>query len=280
MSLPLCPVCQSPTKVGTAKRGPYAGNQFLGCSKYPRCRYIWSFVGGSKDANGNREAFTVLSPEDLQAKHPRPGQQGRVSGVTGSVIGWLHRVHRGWLESDEPDGTGKWEPQHRRAVLRYVHDRDGGRCGLCGEKTKLKGAQVEHVVPKVFTTFDIKGGRVVRGSGFRSLLHRLDNLQAAHSYCNKGKSNSPDVQQWRHSEMPPLGIATTLTGSRLMLPAVHEGSVFADRLAATRKAVRWWARRLVGLIVVGSVLLWLVSSSGREAISALSKWMFDRLLGT
>ena len=184
------------------------------------------------------------------------------------------------LESDEPDGTGEWEPRHRRAVLRYVYDRDGGRCGLCGEKTKLKGAQVEHIAPKVFTTFDINGVRVVGGREFRSLLHKLDNLQAAHSYCNKRKGNSPDVRKWRHPDMPPLGIGTTLTGSRLMLPAIDEESFLDDGLAPTRKAVQWWAMKLTGLLVVASVLVWLLNPSGREATSALSEWVIQRLFGT
>ena len=35
---PTCPACQSPMVLRTAKKGPNAGNQFWGCSGYPRCR--------------------------------------------------------------------------------------------------------------------------------------------------------------------------------------------------------------------------------------------------
>ena len=35
----LCPRCGSPLVVRTAKKGPNAGSQFLGCSRYPDCRY-------------------------------------------------------------------------------------------------------------------------------------------------------------------------------------------------------------------------------------------------
>lgn len=35
----LCPRCSAPLVVRTAKKGPNAGSQFLGCSRYPDCRY-------------------------------------------------------------------------------------------------------------------------------------------------------------------------------------------------------------------------------------------------
>ena len=35
---PKCPVCQSPMKLRTAKRGTNAGSQFWGCSRFPACR--------------------------------------------------------------------------------------------------------------------------------------------------------------------------------------------------------------------------------------------------
>lgn len=44
---PLCPSCHAPLVMRTAKRGQSKGNQFYGCSSYPRCRY-------TKDV---REAF-------------------------------------------------------------------------------------------------------------------------------------------------------------------------------------------------------------------------------
>ena len=34
-----CPRCGSPLVQRVAKRGPQAGNTFIGCSAYPRCRY-------------------------------------------------------------------------------------------------------------------------------------------------------------------------------------------------------------------------------------------------
>lgn len=47
---------------------------------------------------------------------------------------------------------------------------------------KLKGALIDHVVPKVFAVFDIRRGRkAVTGTRYTSRLHKPDNLQAAHT---------------------------------------------------------------------------------------------------
>ena len=35
--VPCCPLCRSPMKLRTAKRGPNAGSQFWGCSRFPAC---------------------------------------------------------------------------------------------------------------------------------------------------------------------------------------------------------------------------------------------------
>ncbi len=37
---PACPICKSPMVLRTAKKGPSAGNQFYGCSRFPQCRGI------------------------------------------------------------------------------------------------------------------------------------------------------------------------------------------------------------------------------------------------
>ena len=39
-AIPLCPKCDSPMVLRTAKRGPNAGTQFWGCPNYPRCHGI------------------------------------------------------------------------------------------------------------------------------------------------------------------------------------------------------------------------------------------------
>lgn len=137
-----------------------------------------------------------------------------------------HVRYREFLESDEPDGSGNWNPVHRRKVLRYLAERDFYRCGLCGGPTKLSGSQVEHIVPKKFVWFGLENGKVDRTRGeWLSKSHGLDNLQIAHTYCNEEKGNTPLVAGWRHFSMPSLVVAAKVTGEELMLPASREDGV-------------------------------------------------------
>jgi restriction system protein len=42
---PNCPICQSPMKLRTAKRGAKAGSRFWGCSRYPDCHGTLDYTG-------------------------------------------------------------------------------------------------------------------------------------------------------------------------------------------------------------------------------------------
>ena len=155
--------------------------------------------------------------EAEEASGPDPGDKSR--GFLTRVAKAVDKGHRWYLERDEPDAAGRWDGVHRRSMLRYVYDRDGGRCGLCAGETKIKGAQIEHVVPKVFVLFDVgKSGKAEPGTQYESRLHKIDNLQAAHTYCNKRKGNTAEVAKWRHPAMPPLTVADTEDGGALVLP--------------------------------------------------------------
>ena len=147
------------------------------------------------------------------------GWRDRVSAAVGTVVETVDKVQRWNLELDEPDATGKWDDEHRKKVLGYVWKRDGRRCGLCALEMKIQGAQVEHIVLKVFGVFDIrKEGKAVTGTRYTSRGHKLDNLQAAHPYCNKGKGNAPEVSKWRHPAMPALTAADGTDGKELIVP--------------------------------------------------------------
>ena len=144
---------------------------------------------------------------------------GKPAGFLTKVAKAVDKGYRWYLESDEPDATGRWDDAHRRRVLSYVFDRDSGRCGLCAGEMKLQGAHIEHVVPKVFAVFDVrKGGKAEPGTRYKSRLHKIDNLQAAHTYCNKRKGNTPEVAKWRHPAMPPLTVADAEDGQPFVLP--------------------------------------------------------------
>lgn len=201
----------------TAQRGAYAGSEFWGCSDFPRCRGIVldrpaDDSGDDASAEGFGDAAEETAGSDSDDK-PR--------GFLSKVAKTVDKFERWYLESDEPDATGRWNDAHRLKVLRYVYRRDEGRCGLCaGEmKRERKGMQIEHIVPKVFAVFDVrKGGKAEPGIRWKSRLHKLDNLQIAHTYCNKRKGNTPEVKKWRHPAMPQLTVADAEDGQTFILP--------------------------------------------------------------
>ena len=216
-----CPKCKGPVVLRTARRGPNAGSELWGCSEFPGCRCIVAYEA-TVDAPVGKDAV-VGTPADKDhgaaQEATTPDAGGKPRRFLTKVARTIDKDHRWHLERDEPDAAGGWDDDHRRSMLRYVYDRDGGRCGLCTAEMKIKGAQIEHVVPKVFVLFDVgKGGKAEPGTQHKRRLHKIDNLQAAHTYCNKRKGNTPEVDKWRHPAMPPLTVADTEDRGTLVLP--------------------------------------------------------------
>ena len=217
--VPDCPKCDRPMVRRTARRGANAGSEFWGCSEFPRCRGIVQDQP-PVDAPADEDASAAVQrAQDNAVEAAAPDAGDKPRGFLTRVVKAVDKGWRWYLESDEPDATGRWDDAHRRRMLSYIHTRDGGRCGLCAGETKIKGAQIEHVVPKVFAVFDVgKGGKAEPGSRYKSRLHKIDNLQAAHTYCNKRKGNTPEVAKWRHPAMPPLTVADADDGRAFVLP--------------------------------------------------------------
>ena len=217
--VPGCPKCGRPMVRRTARRGANAGGEFWGCSEFPRCRGI---VQGQPpvDAPAAEDASAPVQRAQDNAEEAAATDAGdKPRGFLTKVAKAVDKGHRWYLERDEPDAAGRWDDDHRRSMLRYVYDRDRGRCGLCAGQMKIKGAQIEHVVPKVFVLFDVgKDGKAEPGTQYKSRLHKIANLQAAHTYCSKRKGNTSEVARWRHPAMPPLTVADAEDGGALVLP--------------------------------------------------------------
>lgn len=214
---PQCPKCDRPMVKRTARKGPNAGNEFWGCSEFPRCRAILPYEA-AVDAPTDVEPAVADDAEDTPERPPGSDSGDKPEGFLTKVARTVDKGWRWYLESDEPDASGRWDDAHRRRVLSYIYDRDGGRCGLCAAEMKKTGAHIEHVVPKVFVYFDVRRGKAEDGTRYKSRLHKLDNLQAAHTYCNKRKDNTPQVNKWRHPNMPPLTVADADDGREFVLP--------------------------------------------------------------
>ena len=217
---PQCPKCDHTMVKRTARRGANAGSEFWGCSEFPRCRAILPYEAEA-EAPAHTDSAGVADADDAQGTPESPTDSDSSDKPEGFLVKVARTVDKGWrwyLESDEPDASGRWDDAHRRRVLSYIYDRDGGRCGLCAAEMKKTGAHIEHVVPKVFVFFDVRKGKAQEGTRFKSRLHKLDNLQAAHTYCNKRKGNTPQVNKWRHPNMPPLTVADADDGREFVLP--------------------------------------------------------------
>lgn len=216
---PQCPKCDRPMLKRTARRGANAGNEFWGCSEFPQCRGMLPYEAAAEtsEEDESRVAAAYAGPASPEGS-TGSGSDGKSEGLLTKVARTVDKGWRWYLESDEPDATGRWDADHRRRVLSYIYKRDGGRCGLCAGDTKMQGAQIEHIVPKVFAVFDVRKGKAEPGTRYRSRLHKLDNLQVAHTYCNKRKGNTPQVKRWRHPDMPPLPVADTDGGQEFVLP--------------------------------------------------------------
>ena len=202
----------------TAQRGSYAGSQFWGCTEFPRCRGTVSDQQPADDSDDDASADKV---GDAVEKTADSDSGGKPRGFRSKVVKTVDKVWRWRLTSFEPDATGRWDPAIHKKILSYVHWRDGERCGLCGGEMKqgARGMQIEHIVPKVLAVFDVrKDGKAEPGTRWKSRLHELDNLQAAHSYCNKNKGNTPEVKKWRHPTMPQRTVADAEDGQTFVLP--------------------------------------------------------------
>ncbi|WP_420623287.1 topoisomerase DNA-binding C4 zinc finger domain-containing protein [Candidatus Poriferisodalis sp.] len=207
-----CPKCGSVMVRRVAKRGDNAGNEFWGCSTFPKCRSIVQIAEPEPEASPDADGTDPVCP--FSSPPPDPPK-----GLLKRAVSAMDGIWRFNLELDEPDANDRWDREHRRKVLNYLHIRDGERCGLCGGKMKLKGAQVEHVVPKRFAVFELTAeGEARQGTYYTSVLHGMENLQVAHQRCNKFKGNKPDIREWRHPSMPRLVVAKAQDDRVLMLP--------------------------------------------------------------
>ena len=207
-----CPKCDAPLVRRVAKRGENAGNEFWGCSAFPKCRTIVPIDNPGSAPDSESAETDQVCPFSSPPPEARKGLLGKIGAAVDGIWRWN-------LELDEPDATDRWDREHRGKVIDYLHTRDDGRCGICGGAMKQKGAQVEHVVPKRFAVFELNAdGEARQGTYYTSVLHGMGNLQAAHPRCNKYKGNKPDIREWRHLSMPRLVVANANDGRVLMLP--------------------------------------------------------------
>ncbi len=229
---PTCDRCNSPMTRRTARKGEHKGKQFWGCTRFPKCRYSVPYrptvhTQPESDTASKPTAEALEQQRDKPEESPPPNQLWL---ATTAVLRFVENIRTWYLELREPDANGNWPERHHQQVLRFLWFRDGERCGLCGGRIKKLYAsnperrpQIEHIIPKVFAVFDLDDdGKARPGTTYKSRLHKMNNLQAAHSYCNKRKGNTADISKWRHPSMRRLPVARSRDGKRLFLPGLEE----------------------------------------------------------
>ncbi len=80
----ICPRCSSEMVLRTAGRGRYEGQQFWGCSTYPKCRAVIGIKGQQVSAGETEAALTSSAGASAQARYERSRQKQ------------AERVRRGW----------------------------------------------------------------------------------------------------------------------------------------------------------------------------------------
>lgn len=100
------------------KRGENAGNQFWGCSTFPKCRAI---VAAEEPATAATQADAEGQQICRFSNPPPEPQKGLLQKIAAAVDG----IRRWSLEADEPDATNRWKPEHRKQALDYLHTSHG-----------------------------------------------------------------------------------------------------------------------------------------------------------
>jgi ssDNA-binding Zn-finger/Zn-ribbon topoisomerase 1 len=59
---PICPACQSPMKLRTAKKGSKPGSKFWGCSRFPKCKAKRALTSDPLGANPTLPLKTKRKP--------------------------------------------------------------------------------------------------------------------------------------------------------------------------------------------------------------------------
>ncbi len=101
-----CPKCGAAMVRRVAKRGENAGSEFWGCSTFPKCRSVVPIevAGPQEPPAGDR------SDQRCRFSSPHPEPQ---KGLLRKAAAAIHGIWRWNLESDEPDATDRWNPEHR-----------------------------------------------------------------------------------------------------------------------------------------------------------------------
>lgn len=144
-----------------------------------------------------RQAVKVLEGPDEDSRS-LADEGRRVNRVDGGyqIVNYIK-----YREKDHTNAERqrRYREKRRDPVITAVIERDGERCGICGESVSPSRAHLDHIVPL------FQDGPASEGSAM--------NYQLAHPACNNGKSGGATNRPWRHLSMPPVTVLGVTYGS-------------------------------------------------------------------
>lgn len=114
LDIPKCPDCGSSMILRTARRGHHRGDQFYGCTNYPRCKGIVNFNNTSENISpsGRKDSGslirTIKLPVFLQAREKFQDFQVRFYESLATPKDLLNRINSGEIERDSVQFFSKW----------------------------------------------------------------------------------------------------------------------------------------------------------------------------
>lgn len=133
----------------------FYGSTFAKDGRQASCKACWRRMANQRyrTASPSRRAEIIEKVRVWQQQHPEAGRANH------SKEGARRRMRRMGLSV-----------RVELVDLQAVFDRDGGRCGICGEMVGDEELEFDHVIS-------------LRDGGG----HTFDNLQVAHRLCNRRK---------------------------------------------------------------------------------------------
>lgn len=99
---PSCPQCDANMILRTARRGPNAGNQFWGCSDYPRCKGTRDYLDEHSNTLTEKQTHTNIGENSLPTQH----KQKRSNTIQASPVSWSEAFRReSWIAEYDSIGS-------------------------------------------------------------------------------------------------------------------------------------------------------------------------------
>lgn len=104
-SVPDCPKCGQSMVRRTARRGANAGNEFWGCSEFPRCRGIVQYQPPVEAPADEDASAPVQRARESVEEATAPDAGDKPQGFLTKVARAIDKGHGWYLERDEPDAA-------------------------------------------------------------------------------------------------------------------------------------------------------------------------------